>query len=616
METASAIAGKEVSLLQQEALALLNRGDTAAAEANLSRLMANAAPSADTLQLMGLLRRMQGRNEEAEDFYRRSLVLDPGQPNVHHNLGNLLKSLGRYDEAIAEQREAIRLKPNYAEAHLNLGLALAAAGDHAAAEKSCRDALRLQPNYLLAKQSLAAELNELRRPKEAEQILRQTLALGARDERQIAALEHNLGLSLKMQRRYAEALRFFDSAQVRVPDMPAADYNRGNTLQQLGRHAEAIGSYRRAIARNPLDMVAHRDLNQLLYRLGDDNAFLKSYDEVAALYPDEGALPMQKGDFLFLKGNDTAAREAFERAARLLPKSVMPHDGLALIFARSGQFDDAVREHEIAVGMEPQNAHAWRNYAETLLRAGDAKGALSAAEKSLAIQPLNQSTLAIWGIALRLAGDPLEERINDYTELVRVYDIAPPDGYADIDSFNRDLNLYLDRLHGDTREAIDQTLRNGTQTFDNLIGTGHAPVELLRARIDTAIADYIAHLAEDADHPLLKRKNAQFEYAASWSARLHDCGFHTNHVHSKGWISSAYYVAVPDAVESAAAKEGWLKFGEPNFDCGLKDPIRRAVQPRSGLLVLFPSYMWHGTVPFRSQQARTTIAFDVTPQGR
>jgi hypothetical protein len=38
------------------------------------------------------------------------------------------------------------------------------------------------------------------------------------------------------------------------------------------------------------------------------------------------------------------------------------------------------------------------------------------------------------------------------------------------------------------------------------------------------------------------------------------------------------------------------------------------VQPRVGTLVLFPSYMWHGTVPFRSTQARTTIAFDVVPR--
>ena len=38
-----------------------------------------------------------------------------------------------------------------------------------------------------------------------------------------------------------------------------------------------------------------------------------------------------------------------------------------------------------------------------------------------------------------------------------------------------------------------------------------------------------------------------------------------------------------------------------------------SVRPSVGLLVLFPSYFWHGTVPFRSQQPRLSVAFDAVP---
>jgi hypothetical protein len=37
------------------------------------------------------------------------------------------------------------------------------------------------------------------------------------------------------------------------------------------------------------------------------------------------------------------------------------------------------------------------------------------------------------------------------------------------------------------------------------------------------------------------------------------------------------------------------------------------VEPEVGRLVLFPSYMWHGTVPFSGDDHRMTIAFDVAP---
>ena len=95
--------------------------------------------------------------------------------------------------------------------------------------------------------------------------------------------------------------------------------------------------------------------------------------------------------------------------------------------------------------------------------------------------------------------------------------------------------------------------------------------------------------------------------------RLRDCGYHTNHVHPFGWISSCYYVALPDEIEDEAQQQGWIKFGEPSFDAGLGSAVRRTVKPALGRLVLFPSYMWHGTIPFRSLQHRTTIAFDLVP---
>lgn len=613
-DAAAKISEAQKQELLRRVLNLLTRNEVVAAESTLDEILNDFPEEPDALQLLGVLRRAQGRFDEAETLYRRSLAAKSDQPQVHHNLGNLFYATARYGEAASAQREAIRLKPNYAEAHLNLGLALLLTRDPVGAEQSFRAALRIQPNFMFAKQSLAIALNEQDRPKDAETLLRQMLALGSRDPRQIAALEHNLGVSLKMQGRFEEALRLFDAAQAKVPDLAMVDYNRANTLQQLGRLEDAVSFYRRAIGRNPLDTAAHHDLNALLYRLGRDAEFLRSYDEVATLYPDIGALPLAKGDFLFLKQDFDHAEAEFRRAGRLLPDNVKPHDGLAMVLAHRGEFDAAIVEHETAVGMEPENVQAWRNFSRTLVKAGDTKKAIEAAERALAIEPTDQGSLAIWSIALRAHGDSRDEILNDYENFVQVFELPPPEGYTDMEAFNRELNAYLDRLHRDKRECIDQTLRHGTQTLDDLFGKGHTLVERLRARIDEAVTTYIAKMKDDDAHPLLKRRRNEFKYAASWSSRLHDCGFHTNHVHPKGWISSAYYIALPDAVADAKTKEGWIQFGAPDFDAGLKDPVRRVERPTPGKLVLFPSYMWHGTNPFHSQQPRTTIAFDVIPR--
>ena len=84
-------------------------------------------------------------------------------------------------------------------------------------------------------------------------------------------------------------------------------------------------------------------------------------------------------------------------------------------------------------------------------------------------------------------------------------------------------------------------------------------------------------------------------------------------MHPKGWISSALYIAVPDEVAGATDDAGYIQFGAPEDKLGLNLPSVRTVKPEVGKLVLFPSYMWHGTVPFESSQSRITVAFDIVP---
>jgi hypothetical protein len=40
----------------------------------------------------------------------------------------------------------------------------------------------------------------------------------------------------------------------------------------------------------------------------------------------------------------------------------------------------------------------------------------------------------------------------------------------------------------------------------------------------------------------------------------------------------------------------------------------RVLKPHEGIMVLFPAYLYHGTVPFKSDQRRICVAFDVIPR--
>src|ERR1700722_14142203 len=58
------------------------------------------------------------------------------------------------------------------------------------------------------------------------------------------------------------------------------------------------------------------------------------------------------------------------------------------------------------------------------------------------------------------------------------------------------------------------------------------------------------------DHAREPREHrSRGEFAGSWSSRLRDCGFHINHIHPEGWISSCHYVGVPAVTEDATAQQ-------------------------------------------------------------
>jgi hypothetical protein len=115
----------------------------------------------------------------------------------------------------------------------------------------------------------------------------------------------------------------------------------------------------------------------------------------------------------------------------------------------------------------------------------------------------------------------------------------------------------------------------------------------------------------DPAHPTLSvARKGRVRFAGSWSVRLAGGGQHANHIHPEGWFSSAFYVSLPDPDQRGDPPAGWLKLGEPQAELGLDLPPFRHVEPKPGRLVLFPSTMWHGTVPF-GEGERLTVAFDV-----
>ena len=86
--------------------------------------------------------------------------------------------------------------------------------------------------------------------------------------------------------------------------------------------------------------------------------------------------------------------------------------------------------------------------------------------------------------------------------------------------------------------------------------------------------------------------------------------FQDSHIHSGGWVSGVFYLKT---VEAPTQNEGAIEFGLHGYDYLVKneDYPRQTYQPFNGDIILFPSSLFHKTIPVIKDVERCVISFDL-----
>ncbi len=605
---------QDAQALVSAAITAHRTGNVALAEQLLEQALTTEPTNADAMQLLGLIAKGKGDLKSAEAWMRKSLAADGKQAHVHHNLGNLLKGRLALDEALACYAEAARLKPDYVDALVQQGELLMALKRWPEAEKPLKKAIGLAPDAVGAVAAWADWHTYKGDNAGAERILRAALAKQPGNP----FFSNNLGMLLSSQMRYEEALPLMMGLITSMADRPEVFLNIANTLVGLGRFNEAVNHYLKAISLNPRSNFAHENVNNVLWQMGRGADVGKSYDFARQAIPGDPDIHEMAAEGLMVFSRYDEAEADLKEAARLRPNT--PGQYRLWTALRLGQMrpDEAMAIAKAGLQHMPEEHDLLRKLTEAALLANQPAEAFDAACRIAALDPYDQHAAAYMATALRLMGrDDEAHQIYDYERFVHQVELPVPAGHADLGAYHQALADALDALHHAQHEPIYQTLRNGTQTHEDLFTRPNLDqtVVALGEQVIAAARSFIDGLPDQPNHPFAGRKGSAMEWSGSWSVRLRGGGFHTDHIHPKGWISGVYYVDTPDCLADEEAKPGWIKFGEYSRPVGPSLPWEKAVRPRPGLLVLFPSYMWHGTLPTSGDQQRLTVAFDIAPAG-
>jgi len=380
------------------------------------------------------------------------------------------------------------------------------------------------------------------------------------------------------------------------------------THHQAGRLDDAEAQYRRVLAGNPKDADALRLLGVLRFQRGDGLEAQRWLQQALRAAPDHAKAHDNLGFVLSGLGDNDQALASLRRAVELEPANAAFLFNLANLLINMQRGDEALGILERLLAADPGHVMGHQLMATTLLKRGDGRGALEHLDVCVKLGMASAGTHGHRAIALAQTGDAAAlGHLVDFDRLIKPAHIGDQHGYTSLSEFNRALAALV---------VENETLRHDVTTVHGLdtgeiLDSGNPAGAALKRFIYSQIDARIRDLPE-ASHPFAASAPRKWR-TMSWGVKMWREGYQVPHIHSKAWLSGVYYVQLPEVVSATqTGHEGWIEFGrgpEPLY-ASATCPVR-LIRPIEGMMLSFPSYIWHRTIPFEGTRERVSIAFDV-----
>jgi tetratricopeptide (TPR) repeat protein len=539
----------EVTALLRRAWAALQQGQPVAARADCEAALQRAPESFDAWRLYAVVLQGQGDTGRCRGALERALALRPGDGGTALDLGTLWLQSGDGATALPLLATAMRALPQEPRAAFRYGTAAFLCGDFAAAASGFEAATRLDPQWTQAWNNLAAARGRLQQYPSAITAARNALRLDPDAASSHQALASLLS-NLFDRPSLEEGLRCALRALQLDPSLAEAHRNAAIVLRKLGEPARAEAHARQALQRAPRDIDTIDTLGEQLLLNGDTAGAVTTYAQALAAGVRSPVLQRQHGIALLQDGQPGAASQALSQV--------------------------------------------------------------------LQAQPDDQRAIAHLGVAMAAQGQA--EAAGRWLGLhrhVHAIELLPPDSYINHAAFHAALAADIRRHSQQRWEPAGLAARNAYLSGDLLADRTTAIVgfeERLRAAIDAFLQRSRAQAAMAGGDADVFLRNVPGNYRLHvWATQAAERGYIDTHIHEDSWLSGAYYVELPPAIRADdSSHAGWIEFGRPFASLPQwPEAALRQVCPRTGTLLLFPSYMFHRTLPYTGSGERISISFDL-----
>lgn len=398
-----------------------------------------------------------------------------------------------------------------------------------------------------------------------------------------------------------------------APHSPLPWVNLGRLLQSRHLWVEAEEHYRSAAAAFPRNPVFQLTLGQIAQRAGHFAKAEESFRRALEAEPNNPATLTLLGMVVLRQDRFDDAAEIFRKSIALDPKFAAAYGNLGNVEQKRGDLAAAEAAYEKASTLDPRDALSYVSLGMVKLRRGDAREAAEIFDRALAkFGPERRA--AAWfpfARAQELGQMPAGFRA-EMARLITRITLTPPAGYTSLAEFNKTLAEALRADPTTIWEPAGKATRKGGQT-GLLLDDPREPFLTFEKMLRVAIDKHFDSIKREKHHPFFGMVPEAYTLDM-WGTLLSEGGHQHSHIHTGGWMSGVYYVALPPTMGTGEARDGWIEFGNPppEFDATF-EPQTLTYEPREGDAFFFPSYLFHRTLPFSGGAQRISLAFDVKP---
>jgi tetratricopeptide (TPR) repeat protein len=430
----------------------------------------------------------EGRGAEAVAALERAVAKDDSSAYLHRVLADALARSSRLDEALAHARRAYELEPENEDGRHLLTQLLRIRRDVPAIEALLLDEsgaprdtnaayalhevyieagrgedalamaewlLRHESDPLRAHIARANAFQRLGRPEQAEQALRDAIALRPDDMRLYGALarsmrergdhdgeialyreilekqpdEHSTLLALAEAQMADDdlegAIATLERVEQRYPGDERVSLRLGFLYYEAHRFPEAAQRFQRALAANPGEYEIAFFLGVALRRQGDDEAALAAFASVPSDHEHYSEAQTQIASIYERRGQFPEAQRAVQAA--LAVERTRPLElYAATLQAKAGDLPGAVAFVQKLIDADPDNDELHYNLGVIYGEAKQHDRAIESMRKALALNPDNASALNFIGYTWAERGENLDEAER---MIVRAIELRPEDGF-------------------------------------------------------------------------------------------------------------------------------------------------------------------------------------------